>query len=798
MTAQLIIRRDGADAESMPIAAGKRYLVGREAGDVVLRDGLCSSRHAELSFDGSALLVKDLGSTNGTFYGGARVQEQTLQHGEAITIGKASIELSLPENMTAGGTLIAMPAVTRELERSSTPLANAPAVVVPARVLPAKAPARTASASGAGMPPWMKIVFAAGGGAAALLVLIVVWALSRQSGDDGLRNEGEATVTAVWFRKLPGPKFEGGTSPVVVRIARNTTTKVSVGVMEEFSGGTGNMWRAAAWVAAFNASRAAGVGLGDHEYLVRSGGHIDGPSAGMLTTATMLALLRGDRLDPEATMTGTINPDGTAGPVGGIVQKMEGAKADGIKRFGYPIGLRSHLDLSTGATVDLQDHATSLGIEAKEIADLPAAYAFLTGKVLPVTAPIDEAEMQLDAETNQRLRAKILAWKGRINADVAQVRDRTRKVPGAGEMQSTFAEIDKLRESADRLEGSDLPAGALADYVAAAVLLYATREGLAMLDNTARLDLVGIKAQLDSLKAGNAAVLAFGDELDIAARRSTVGGHVNLTRAAMAYAQARAMAEIADDNYDAAIAVLSKATDRASARAAIQAGVWNIIYPVFFYSAAATMLDLARDERDLAADEGKAVASNEALLLRDAAGFGSAAGATMAYFDALVIEPSAAQGIDPERARALFSQQELGYGIAQREVFMAERPPPSIQNTNSANLLRMAAGIDAFLTAATLVNTYYSLGAKRGDEGLTLEHRKALSAQLDAARINARRAAARAKEHAGFVPVAARVAYQVAGVRREGDDEQKVEALRRYWESAQWSELAEHLATPAH
>ena len=87
--------------------------------------------------------------------------------------------------------------------------------------------------------------------------------------------------------------------------------------------------------------------------------------------------------------------------------------------------------------------------------------------------------------------------------------------------------------------------------------------------------------------------------------------------------------------------------------------------------------------------------------------------------------------------------------------------------------------------------------AQYSDEGLTLEHRKALSAQLDAARTNARRAATRAKERAGFVPVAARVAYQVAGVRREGNDEQKVEALRRYWGSAQWSELAEHLATPS-
>jgi len=202
-------------------------------------------------------------------------------------------------------------------------------------------------------------------------------------------------------------KVSGGTSDITVRIAPNTKDGASVGVIEEFAGGAGNQWRTATWLAAFNASRATGRSLIDHEFLVRAGGHIDGPSAGMLMTSTMMALLRGKSLLPNTTMTGTINPDGSAGPVGGIVQKMGGAKASGITRFGYPMGARNHVDLSDKHVVDLNEVGTELGLEVKEIHDLYEAYEFLTGDTIKRAAPVEESALELDADTSGHLRAKL-------------------------------------------------------------------------------------------------------------------------------------------------------------------------------------------------------------------------------------------------------------------------------------------------------------------------------------------------------------------------------------------------------
>src|SRR3954462_3787920 len=68
---------------------GTEFTIGREAGvALVLADGKASRRHAALRVlpDGRATLY-DLGSSNGTFVNGQRVQSVLLQGGEQIQIG---------------------------------------------------------------------------------------------------------------------------------------------------------------------------------------------------------------------------------------------------------------------------------------------------------------------------------------------------------------------------------------------------------------------------------------------------------------------------------------------------------------------------------------------------------------------------------------------------------------------------------------------------------------------------------------------------------------------------------------
>lgn len=68
---------------------------------------------------------------------------------------------------------------------------------------------------------------------------------------------------------------------------------------------------------------------------------IEGTSAGAAITIATIAALQNKTLHPEVMITGTINPDGTLGLVGGIVAKAQAAKEVGVKTFLVPVGQAS-------------------------------------------------------------------------------------------------------------------------------------------------------------------------------------------------------------------------------------------------------------------------------------------------------------------------------------------------------------------------------------------------------------------------------------------------------------------------
>jgi len=65
---------------------------------------------------------------------------------------------------------------------------------------------------------------------------------------------------------------------------------------------------------------------------------IEGPSAGAALTVATIAAIYNETLDPDVMITGTISPDGTIGPVGGILAKAKAAKDIGAPLFIVPAG----------------------------------------------------------------------------------------------------------------------------------------------------------------------------------------------------------------------------------------------------------------------------------------------------------------------------------------------------------------------------------------------------------------------------------------------------------------------------
>ncbi len=65
---------------------------------------------------------------------------------------------------------------------------------------------------------------------------------------------------------------------------------------------------------------------------------VEGPSAGAAVTIATIAAIENKSLRKNVTITGTINSDGTIGPVGGILEKARAAKAAGLDAILVPLG----------------------------------------------------------------------------------------------------------------------------------------------------------------------------------------------------------------------------------------------------------------------------------------------------------------------------------------------------------------------------------------------------------------------------------------------------------------------------
>lgn len=182
-------------------------------------------------------------------------------------------------------------------------------------------------------------------------------------------------VTALAVGETADGSFVGVTAGVAATAIRNGSGQVFIDTKPLAQTDMQGSARLAARVAAST------LGLDWHQYdfmvVFRSESTVvGGPSAGGVLALAMAVALQ-NLVGPEEpwevrddfAATGTINPDGTIGPVGGIPEKAAGAARAGIRIVQYPAGQTQTLD-HEGAAVDMQDHCDDLGIRCRAAATL--------------------------------------------------------------------------------------------------------------------------------------------------------------------------------------------------------------------------------------------------------------------------------------------------------------------------------------------------------------------------------------------------------------------------------------------
>lgn len=137
----------------------------------------------------------------------------------------------------------------------------------------------------------------------------------------------------------------------------------------------------------------------DFIYTIRAGSSIiGGPSAGASATVLTIGLLGDIDLDKKVAMTGTINPGGLIGGVGGIKQKIAAAKEENFTTVLIPAGKRVLTE--NNQTEDMVSYGEEIDIKVIEVGTIEDVLTIYT----PKEFVRETAEVKIDEQYEEIMR----------------------------------------------------------------------------------------------------------------------------------------------------------------------------------------------------------------------------------------------------------------------------------------------------------------------------------------------------------------------------------------------------------
>lgn len=584
---------------------------------------------------------------------------------------------------------------------------------------------------------------------------------------------GSVEVDALWFA-TDGRSVQGGTSLVRVKVTPKDDDTLRVGFFESEVGGSGPQWRAAGWMSVITSSLLLGVDPSHYEFSFDVAGRIDGPSAGALMTVAVLAGYLGDTVNPDATMTGTVNPDGTIGPVGGIPHKLEGAAAAGKKLVLVPGGQRYDYDYAAGQSVDLVQAGQRLGIEVKLVPDIYTAYRELTGSELP--RPERGGQAAFPASAFDKYRAQATNW----YATYQESRDDFFALPvEVQEYRVSLIDLaDYYADKANRYLGEGQIAAAYENAFNAAAVARVAVEA-AELDNIYYTS--GTDPLIDRLSSSQSAEIrlnAVTQRLE-AENPRTATDAVALMDAFSNLSIAQGLIFQARDAIDTYLNTPDATED--DLLTTIYAANYNYVYADLY-------LDLAEDTLNIGTGFGNSPAPNLEVLQAISETLRRGAEANITYFETIIIEPWAQEyGVHPDIAKYYFQQADNEYLTAVAAVGGAQFISGSMLKPEAKATVDLGSSLTAYAKSAALIAKYYSLGAQVDETGYVVgyDRQSSLANMLDFADDRAEELLSSVADED---PIQGLYYYDNARLLRTGDPQEQLLALNYYWQSAILSE----------
>ncbi len=264
--------------------------------------------------------------------------------------------------------------------------------------------------------------------AGVVLVLVILGAgVASGTADKTWRTDRVRKIFPIAFQQT-ADGCDGASAVLIVRVRPSTDGELRIGILEDRFFGHGDMERAAYWMAGIISGLVTRRPM-NWRIVYQHQGYIDGPSAGGLMTVAVLSAVLNQPLLPGVTMTGTINPDGTIGRVGGVYYKLLAAKRAGMNTVLIPAGMKwerkcgraKRGNLFTGERVDLFERAKSLGLQLIPVRDVFEAYFYMTGKPLPQELDFQQ-KLVLPRKARESLTSSYEAWVKRHRQRLASLK----------------------------------------------------------------------------------------------------------------------------------------------------------------------------------------------------------------------------------------------------------------------------------------------------------------------------------------------------------------------------------------
>ncbi len=580
---------------------------------------------------------------------------------------------------------------------------------------------------------------------------------------------GEVIVHVVAKTTRVDGSSGGSCKPVRVTASRSIDGKARVGFFESQVGGTGDQWRSSGWMAAVTSALLSDFDPRTTRVSFEYEGLIDGPSAGAVLTCGVLAAARGDTIRPDAAMTGTINPDGSIGPVGGIAHKIDGAASQGMALLLIPAGARFDRNAETGELTDLLEYGETKGVEVRNVFDIYEAYRLLTGAELPRPNPASTPRISL--EVQKRTKRKIGDWMDRYKHAIEAYDAMSGDDKYSEEVEALYVSgVESLKSCKVLMTEGEFTA-ALWDAVLATANNYLAMETARCRYTYANLGYAGLVKRLRD----NGWLIKQVEETQGRMRRETprtleqLSVYLVACDAFIEGLSLQVLGKVTLDNLPAEDSNVALEMCRAATECQILAWL---------------DLKLVNDYLDMQdAYQGTPIPMDAPW--RDTAEYlQHAASANLAVFNALIVAEKAkvnAQSVDTARSLLTFEDRDYGIVRVANEVIVPNMGR-YFGDGDALGFAYLATSIYTHNRTAALLAKYYSLGAKLDEHSHVVElpHERTLGEWLTFAEDQSRRNIAMLQE-SGIDATACAQMHAIARIKARRDLPQKLEGLVEFW-----------------